>query len=140
MLDAGFCSFLALAAVLTLTPGADTMLTVRNALARGAAGGLWTAAGICSGFLVQPVLAALGLSAVLVSSALAFNLVKWAGAAYLLWLGLQSLRAAGRWWRSRDEPAAAAGPAEVAAGRWISFREGLLSTALAVGSWPAPRP
>ncbi len=131
MFDANFYSFLGLAAVLTLTPGADTMLTIRNALARGTSGGLWTTAGICAGFFVQPTLAALGLAAIFLSSELAFNLVKWAGAAYLLYLGTQSLISARRWWHeSSDGDVHAATPGSDPVSGWQSFREGLLTNAL----------
>jgi RhtB (resistance to homoserine/threonine) family protein len=93
-LDAQTISFIAIAAVLTITPGADTVLVVRSSAAAGARAGILTTVGICSGLFVHAALSALGLSLVLLQSATAFSALKLAGAAYLGWLGLQSLRAA----------------------------------------------
>jgi len=123
MLDPQTTSFLALAAVLTLTPGADTMLTLRNAAAHGTRAGVMTALGVGAGFFVQPLLAALGVAAIFVRSEAAFGAVKWAGAAYLTWLGLQSVRAA---WRGGEGGA----PVDVARDGRASFRQGLLTNAL----------
>src|SRR5213082_3444144 len=94
MFDSLFWAFIMLAAVLTITPGADTVLTLRNTLAGGARDGLWTMAGICSGFLFQPMLAVLGVAALFVKLPVAFAVVKIAGAVYLVYLGAQSLRKA----------------------------------------------
>src|SRR5207253_2842436 len=89
MFDSLFWAFLALAALLTITPGADTVLTLRNTLAGGTRDGLWTMAGVCSGFVFQPLLAALGVAALFVRLPLAFAVVKLAGAIYLIYLGGQ---------------------------------------------------
>src|SRR3954469_23040179 len=101
MFDPLFWAFLALAALLTITPGADTVLTLRNTLGGGTRDGLCTMAGICSGFVFQPFLATLGVAALFVGLPVAFNLVKIAGAFYLLYLGIQSLLEAGRLWTKR---------------------------------------
>ncbi|MFV0422924.1 LysE family translocator [Oleidesulfovibrio sp.] len=79
------------ALVLTVTPGPDTFLVLRNALTGGAGCGRQTACGIASGLLFHATLAGLGLSAVLVHSAQAYSLVRWCGAAYLVWLGIKAL-------------------------------------------------
>lgn len=92
MIDAQVLTFIGLAAILTITPGADTMLVIRSVIARGQRSGLMTTAGICSGVFVHAILSAAGLSIILVNSAAAFEFVKMAGACYLIYLGYQSLR------------------------------------------------
>jgi len=69
---------------------------IRNVMARGQRAGLLTTVGACCGIFVHATLSALGLSLILVNSALAFEIVKMIGAAYLVWLGVQSLRQAFR--------------------------------------------
>jgi threonine/homoserine/homoserine lactone efflux protein len=85
-------AFVPVAAVVICTPGPDTALTVRNALAGGRAAGILTAAGVAIGQGVWTVAASLGLTGLLRASAPAFLALKVAGAAYLIFLGLQSLR------------------------------------------------
>ncbi|MBI3636146.1 MAG: LysE family translocator [Candidatus Rokubacteria bacterium] len=75
------------------------MLVLRSVMARGRRAGLLTTLGICSGLFVHATLSALGLSLLLVRSASLFHAVKLAGAAYLIWLGIQSLCHA---WRIGD--------------------------------------
>jgi threonine/homoserine/homoserine lactone efflux protein len=94
MMDASRLAFTAVAALVVLTPGADTLLVVRNVLGRGRRAGLATTAGIGAGCVVHAGLSVLGPSVILVRSAAAF--VRLAGAAYLVWLGLRSLRGAWR--------------------------------------------
>ncbi|MEW6232893.1 MAG: LysE family translocator [Chloroflexota bacterium] len=84
-------TFIFVAAALTLTPGADTMLVVRNVLRGGRRDGVVTTWGICSGLFVHATLSALGVSMLLLHSATAFHVVKLAGAGYLVWLGIQSV-------------------------------------------------
>ncbi len=96
MFDSQVLAFTLLAALMTMSPGADTLLVVRNVLRGGRRDGIATAVGICSGLYVHATLSALGLSVILMHSAAAFTALKFAGAAYLVWLGLQSLRAAAR--------------------------------------------
>ena len=80
--------------VLNLTPGADTLLVVSRTAAGGWKEGVAAALGIQLGCLVHAVAAALGVAAVLAASPLAFRVLTWVGAAYLLWLGVQMLRVA----------------------------------------------
>ena len=91
MFDSQVVAFIGVAALLTVTPGADTMLVIRNVLAYGRRAGFFTLLGICSGLLIHATLSALGLSLILVRSAELFDLVKLAGAGYLIFLGGQSL-------------------------------------------------
>ncbi|WP_329055721.1 LysE family transporter [Amycolatopsis sp. NBC_01488] len=79
-----------------IVPGPDTALVLKNSLAGGRRGGVLTALGIGSGNLVQGVAAALGLSAVIVRSEPVFLTLRWAGAAYLGYLGVKALVAAKR--------------------------------------------
>ncbi len=91
MFDSKVLAFTIVAAILTATPGADTMLVIRSVLTRGRRAGLVTVLGICSGVLVHAVLSALGLSIILMRSATLFEIVKFAGAGYLVFLGSQSI-------------------------------------------------
>ena len=88
-----FEAFLIAITILTLTPGLDTALVIRNSSRSGFMAGCVTSLGICSGLFVHAMFSALGISAILLQSADLFQLVKWVGAAYLIWLGLGSFRA-----------------------------------------------
>jgi threonine/homoserine/homoserine lactone efflux protein len=83
--------FVGAAVALLLTPGPAVLYIVTRSVDQGRIAGLVSVLGICTGTLVHVVAAALGLSAVLVSSALAFSVVKFIGAAYLILLGVQTL-------------------------------------------------
>ncbi len=87
-------TFLGVSAVVICTPGPDTALTVRNALVGGRRCGVWTAAGVSIGQAVWTVAASVGIAGLLQASEPAFFAMKIAGATYLVFLGLQSLRAA----------------------------------------------
>src|SRR5262245_48040897 len=91
MIDAQVATFAVVAAALTVTPGADTMLVVRNVLRGGARDGVVTAFGACSGLFLHAVLSAVGVSAILMHSATVFQAMKIVGGCYLVWLGLQAL-------------------------------------------------
>jgi len=83
--------FVSAAIALLLTPGPAVLYIVTRSVEQGRAAGLVSVVGICSGTLVHVVAATLGLSALLVSSARAFTTVRYAGAAYLIVLGIQTL-------------------------------------------------
>jgi len=85
-------TFLIAITLLTMTPGADTMIVIRNTLRGGAKDGLVSSLGICSGLFVHATLSAIGISAILLYSAAAFTVLKTLGALYLLWLGFNSLK------------------------------------------------
>ncbi|MGH9842494.1 MAG: LysE family translocator [Blastocatellia bacterium] len=91
MIDQQVLYFTGIAAILGITPGADTMLVMRSVLARGQHTGLMTTFGIGCGLFVHATLSALGVSWILLQSAAAFDAVKMLGACYLIFLGCQSL-------------------------------------------------
>ncbi len=77
--------------LLTLTPGLDTTLIIRTATLEGKSKAFQTAVGISLGCIVWGIVVACGLGALLMASDLAFNILKWMGAAYLAWLGLNMI-------------------------------------------------
>jgi threonine/homoserine/homoserine lactone efflux protein len=83
--------FMAAAFVLLVTPGPAVLYIVARSIEQGRLAGIVSVFGIGAGALVHVAGAALGLSAILMSSALAFNVVKWLGAAYLIYLGIHKL-------------------------------------------------
>ncbi len=87
-----FQAFVIAITILTLTPGLDTALVIRNTSRGGFVDGGVTSLGICSGLFVHALLSAIGISAVLAQSAELFNMVKLVGAVYLVYLGLTSLK------------------------------------------------
>lgn len=113
--------FTAAATMLTLTPGVDTAMVLRSAATGGPKRGMAAAAGICLGLLVWGFGAASGLSLLLAASRTGFLLLKFCGAAYLLWLGVKM-------WLHKPQPAAAT-PDE-AAGTLAAFRRGFTSNML----------
>lgn len=84
-------AFCIAAGLLTITPGLDTALVLRTAAAEGPRSAALAALGIVAGCLTWGAAVALGLGALLAASQLAFNVLKWAGALYLIWLGLNLL-------------------------------------------------
>lgn len=117
--------FAATTFVLNATPGVDMMFTLARTLQFGVRGGFAAALGIGAGCVVHTLAAAFGLAALLAASAAAFSVVKWAGAAYLLWLAIGMLRAALRPGADTPAPAAAAQRSG-----WAIFRQGALTNAL----------
>src|SRR4051794_21911867 len=113
-------AFLLASFLLWITPGPDTMYILARSIAQGVRAGVMSALGIGGGILIHTALAAFGLSALLTASAAAFQVVKLAGAAYLVYLGVQALRASG----------GLATPEVAAASPWRVFRQGVLTNAL----------
>jgi threonine/homoserine/homoserine lactone efflux protein len=87
-------AFIGISVLVIVTPGPDTAITIRNALLGGRPAGLATALGVSVGQAIWALATSAGIVALLVASEPLFLAVKYAGAAYLIWLGLQSLRAA----------------------------------------------
>lgn len=127
--DPSFLSFFIAMLALTLVPGADTFLVVRNVLKGGSRDGMITSVGICSGLFVHATLSACGISLILVRSATAFHAMKIAGSIYLLWLGTKSLLAAFRGTNSPILPNESA-LSVIKRPVTTSLREGLLSNVL----------
>jgi RhtB (resistance to homoserine/threonine) family protein len=117
-------TFIGVVAVIVVLPGPDMALVLQNGLARGRRAAVETAIGINAGLLVWAVAAALGIAALLHASAPAFTVLKLAGAAYLVWLGLRALRDA---WRGTADASA---PHGASPRRAFPFRQGLLSNLL----------
>lgn len=84
--------FLGASVALTLAPGPDNLFVLSQGIARGRKAAIVTALGMCSGISVHTTAAAFGISALFYSSAVAFNLVKYTGAAYLLYLAFRTLK------------------------------------------------
>jgi RhtB (resistance to homoserine/threonine) family protein len=116
--------FLAVAAIVVITPGVDMALVTRNALMHGRRAAVMTAFGINVGILFWVLAAALGLAAVVSTSTTAFAAIKLAGAAYLVYLGVQALRSA-RTDRPESEPIRRPAPSSR-----LAFRQGLVSNIL----------
>jgi threonine/homoserine/homoserine lactone efflux protein len=123
-MNGSVAAFAVFAAILTITPGLDTFLVLRTTAVSGRAAGLLTAIGIGTGCLVWALASAVGVTAVLAASQLAFEVLRAAGVAYLCWLGVRAL------WRSRRSlatPAAVEGPR---LDGWRALRTGLLTNLL----------
>ena len=91
---ASYGSFLVFAVVLVLVPGPDFAVVTKNTLASGRWRGAWSAGGVASSNAVQGAAAATGLGAVIVRVEPLFEAIKWAGVAYLAFLGVQAVRSA----------------------------------------------
>ncbi|SHI85465.1 LysE family translocator [Wenxinia saemankumensis] len=111
--------FLLTALVVVLVPGTGVVYTLAVALGQGRRAALWAAFGCTLGIMPALAAAILGLSAILHASALAFGVVKWAGIAYLLWLGWGALRGSGAL-AIRPDAARRSGPGIAARGALIN--------------------
>ena len=118
-ITSAFLAFLAAAFVLAITPGPGIMYVLTRSMAGGRREGILSSLGTLAGGLVHVIAAALGISAVLATSAIAYQAVRWAGAGYLIYLGFRMIRNAGE-----NEPAATGGVAG------DPFRQGVLTEVL----------
>ena len=119
---ADLLAFLAVSALVIATPGQDTALTIRNTLSGGRRAGVFTAVGVSAGQAVWTLVTSAGLAAVLVASERAFQALELVGAAYLIFLGAQSLLAA-----LRRAPARRLRPAGERTAPAAALRQGVLS-------------
>jgi len=126
-IDAQFWPFLVAITLLSMSPGVDTLLVIRNTARGGWRDGVATSLAICCGLFVHATVSALGISLILLQSAWAFGVLKLAGAAYLVWLGVASLLAARR---GQGLPVAGVATARAPVPLWRPVREGLLSNVL----------
>lgn len=115
--------FMAAGWLLNLTPGPDVLYIVSHGLRGGARAGMVAALGIVAGCFVHVFAAAAGLSALLATSATAFTVLKWIGAAYLLWMGVKLLRSRGARLNLADGPLPEAD-------LWAVWRRGFLTNVL----------
>lgn len=90
-----FMLFLATSIAITFAPGPDNLQVLARGISQGRAAGFVAALGFTAGILFHTTLAALGVAAVLRSSPVAFQILKLAGAAYLVWIGIKALRSQG---------------------------------------------
>lgn len=126
-MEDSFIAFLGISAIVIVTPGQDTALTIRNTLLGGRSAGVATAVGVALGQASWTIAASFGLTALLVASEPMFAAVRLVGAGYLVYLGAQSLWTAVRPGRSGDRPGdrAVASVASLAPRR--ALRQGALS-------------
>lgn len=117
--------FVAAGLLLNLTPGPDVLYIVSNSLRSGAKAGVVAGLGITAGCFVHVFAAAVGVGALLAASATAFLVLKWAGAAYLLWIGVKLLFA-----RAAPGFGIARNPAGEQPRLWQVFRGGFLTNVL----------
>ena len=111
--------FLSAAVAINIAPGPDLLYIISKTIAQGRKIGFASSLGVSSGALVPVFAAALGLSAILATSAIAFSIVKYFGAAYLVYLGIKSLMSKGTTFDSADEKEEEFTP-------WQAFRQGVL--------------
>lgn len=123
-----FLAYLVAISLLTITPGVDTLLVMRNGGRGGFRDGCVTSLGICCGLFIHATLSALGISLLLLQTSWAFSALKWAGALYLIWLGLGSLRQAMK--RGDAIRKQVSSGANRTVSLQVPFREGLLSNVL----------
>jgi threonine/homoserine/homoserine lactone efflux protein len=118
-------AFLGVSAVVIVTPGQDTALTIRNTLVGGRRPGVLTALGVSTGQACWTVATSAGIAALLVASEPAFVALKLAGAAYLVFLGAQALYNALLGGRPKPRVARATAPQRLAPA--VAFRQGVIS-------------
>jgi threonine/homoserine/homoserine lactone efflux protein len=125
-LDGRLAAFVLLSVLLIVTPGPDTALIIRNALAGGPRASTFSAVGVSVGTLVWVLAATLGVGVLLERSSVAFTVLKLAGAAYLCYLGLRSVFGGG----GDAQPAAKQTPGAPSLTGRSAFNQGLMSNLL----------
>ncbi len=125
-------SFAAAAALIVVLPGPDTLVVVRGVVQGGRTTGLRTSLGVLTGLVLWVLAAVLGLSAMLKASEYGYTALKFLGAAYLIYMGVQSLRAVVRGSALGDAPVEAAPPSWRNAGFTAGFLTDLLNPKIGV--------
>lgn len=120
--------FLLVVALLTVTPGPDMVLVLRNGASAGASAAWRTGLGCCTGIAAHACAAVLGLSALLAASETAYTAVRLAGALYLVWLGVSALWSSLR--APRSAPPSLVASASAAGSRGGYYRQGLFTNLL----------
>ena len=116
--------FIGVAAIVIVIPGPDTAVVTKNVLIYGRRTGLGTSLGVSAGLSLWTIAAAVGLASLVRASEVAFTVLKLVGALYLVWLGIQALRAAGHESAAEDSERRSGASAMGARG---GFRQGVLS-------------
>ncbi len=116
--------FIGVAAIVIVIPGPDTAVVTKNVLIHGRRAGLGTSLGVSAGLSIWTIAAAVGIASLVRASEVAFTVLKLAGALYLVWLGVQALRAAGR---QLDADDASQPQRRTGMGARGGFRQGFLS-------------
>lgn len=111
------------AIIFILTPGIDTIFILNKSLTKGKKAGIYSSIGVCSGILVHTLFAALGLSMIIAKSAVAFSIIKYLGAAYLVYLGTKALF-------SKKENLKFTEQQEENESIWTSFSSGVITNVL----------
>ena len=114
-------TFLLASFLLWITPGPDTMFILARSIALGPRAGALSVLGISTGILIHTAFAAFGISALLATSAIAMGVLKFAGAFYLIFLGIQAMR---------KKPQAILTPKVEATGQWLIYRQGVTTNVL----------
>jgi threonine/homoserine/homoserine lactone efflux protein len=122
---ASLAAFLIVAVVVIVTPGPDTALTIRNTLLGGRRGGVFTGVGVAAGQATWTIATSAGIAALLVASEPVFRGVRYAGAAYLAFLGAQALRGAAR--HGGEAPRVSPAAPTPALEPSVALRQGLVS-------------
>ena len=118
-----FALFIGVATFVILLPGPDTAVVTKNVLLHGREAAIATSFGVCTGLSVWTLAAALGVASLVRASAVAFTTLKLVGALYLVWLGIQAMRAA----RSAAQGEVGPNPGRTPLGVRGGFRQGLFS-------------
>ncbi|WP_423821984.1 LysE family translocator [Salinisphaera sp. SPP-AMP-43] len=117
---AHWVAFFGAAFALEIVPGPDLLFITAKTARHGRGHGFAAMFGLWTGALVHIAATVFGLAAILARSAVAFSVIKWIGAAYLVWLGIQSLRSA-----QRGAASSEAAPPLSAPSRWAAYRQGI---------------
>ncbi|MEV0560938.1 LysE family translocator [Dactylosporangium sp. NPDC050588] len=127
MTTAQVLAFGGVVALGAMSPGPDFAVVMRRSALAGRAHGMATAVGVAAGVFAWAIAAATGVAALVAMSSVAFTVIKFVGAGYLVYLGVSALRSA---WRSRDVRSDPDADRTAGSGLWRSFRDGLLCNAL----------